>query len=141
MNNLELQRILRGYPVSVCSADTIKKNRFVIANTDTRGGPGKHWVTFCFTDKGPDEFFDSLGKTPEYYSVGFERVLQGDYLTISDRLQDFKSDTCGLYCIYYVMCRYAGMTFKDLVKVFSVSELEMNDQFVRTFVNTTQQEM
>lgn len=141
MNNLELQRRLRGYPVSICSADSIKKDKFVIANTDTRGGPGKHWVTFYFTDKGPDEFFDSLGKTPEYYNVGFERVLRRDYLTNCDRLQDFGSDTCGMYCIYYVMCRYAGMTLKDLVNVFSVSDLEMNDRFVRTFVNTTQQQM
>lgn len=141
MNNLELQRILRGYPVRVCSADAIKKDRFVIANTDARGGPGKHWVTFYFTDNGPDEFFDSLGKTPEYYNIGFERVLQEDYLTNCNRLQDFGSDTCGLYCIYYVMCRYAGMTLKDLVNVFSVSDLERNDQFVRAFVNTTQQEM
>ena len=136
MNNLELQRILRGYPVSVCSADTIKKNRFVIANTDTRGGPGKHWVSFHFTDRGPDEFFDSLGKTPDYYN--FEGVLEKPYLTIQNRLQDFGSNTCGLYCIYYVLCRYAGMSMMDLVNVFSVRELELNDRLVRTFVNKTQ---
>lgn len=111
----------------------------MITNTDTRNGPGKHWVVFYFTDRRPDEFFDSLGNTPEYYNVGFERVLQKHYLTMCDRLQDFGSNTCGLYCIYYVMCRYAGMTMKDLVKVFSVRDLEMNERFVRTFVNTTQQ--
>ena len=87
MNNLELQRILRGYPVIICSADDVKRERFVIANTDKRSGPGKHWVTFHFTDTGPDEFFDSLGKTPGYYN--FEGVLEKPYLTNQNRLQDF----------------------------------------------------
>ena len=87
--------------------------KFVIANTDTSYGPGKHWVTFFFTNPGPYEFFDFLGKTPEYYNVGFETILQTFYLMNCNRLQSFVSDTCGLYCLYYVMCRYAGMTMKD----------------------------
>lgn len=136
MNNLELQRILRCYPVRICSLDNVKRDRFVIANTDVRGGPGKHWVTFYFTDDGPDEFFDSLGKTPRHYN--FELELHKPYLTNCNRLQDFGSDTCGLYCIYYVMCRYAGMTMSDIVKVFSVLDLKMNDRFVSAFVNKTQ---
>ena len=139
MNNLELEQMLKGYPVRICSADTIKMERFVIANTDTRDGPGKHWVAFCFTDNGPDEVFDSLGKTPEYY--GFGHVLRKPYLTNCNRLQDMGSHTCGLYCIYYVMRRYTQMTMEDLVKGFSVGELEMNDKFVRTFVNKIQTEI
>ena len=94
------------------------------------------WVSFHFTDTGPDEFFDSLGKTPDYYN--FEGVLEKPYLTIQNRLQDFGSNTCGLYCIYYVLCRYAGMSMMDFVNVFSVRELELNDRLVRTFVNKTQ---
>ena len=50
-----------------------------------------------FTDRGPDEFFDSLGKTPEYYNVGFETLLQNPYWMNCSRLQDLGSDKCGLY--------------------------------------------
>ena len=75
----------------------------------------------------PDEFFDSLGNTPAYI---FEHVLQKPYLTNCNRLQDFGSNTCGLYYIYYTMCRYAGMIMRDFVNTFSVRELEMNDRFV-----------
>ena len=77
MNNIELQRLLKGYPVKIRSADEVRveKGRFIIANTDTKDGPGKHWVTFCFIDRGPDELFDSLGKTLEYYNVGFETLV------------------------------------------------------------------
>lgn len=137
MNNIELQRLLKGYPVKIRAADEVRveKGRFIIANTDTKDGPGKHWVTFYFTARGPDEFFDSLGKTPEYYNVGFETLLQNPYWMNCSRLQDFGSDTCGLYCVYYVMCRYAGMTMKDLVYPFNVRELNINDMIVKTFVN------
>ena len=94
--------------------------KFVIANTDTSDGPGKHWVTFFFINQGPYEFFDSLGKTPEFCNVGFETMLQTPYLMNCNCLQDFGSDTCGLYCVYYVMYRYAGMTMKDLIHPFNV---------------------
>ena len=80
-------------------------------------------------------FFNSLGKTPEYYNVGFESLLQTPYLMNCNRLQDFGSDTCGLYCVYYVMCRYAEMTIKDLVRPFNVRELNTNDMFVKLFMN------
>ena len=59
MNNIELQRLLKGYPVKIRSADEVRveKGRFIIANTHTKDGPEKHWVTFYFTDQGPDKFF------------------------------------------------------------------------------------
>ena len=52
MNNTELQRLLKGYPVKTRAADEVRveKGRFIIANTVTTDGPGKHWVTFYFTD-------------------------------------------------------------------------------------------
>ena len=91
MKNIELQRLLKGYPVKIHAADELRveKGRFIIANTDTKDGPGKHWVTFYFADRGPDDFFYSLGKTPEYYDVGFETLLQNSYWMNCSRLQDF----------------------------------------------------
>ena len=139
MNNLDLQSILGEYPVRICSADNIEKDKFVIANTDSKDGPGKHWVAFFFTDSGPDEFFDSLGKPAEFYD--FEEELHKPYLTNCNRLQEFGSNACGYYCVYFVMCRYAGMALSDIIKVFNVRDLSANDRFVRTFVNITQQKL
>ena len=36
--------------------------------------------------------------------------------------------------MYYVMCRYAGMTMKDLVHPFNVRDLNINDIIVKTNV-------
>ena len=82
MDNEQLNNVLLGYPVTVCCADEIKiqKGRFVISNTDTCQGPGKHWVAFYFPKRGPYEFFDSLGNRPEEYGVGLEKKLSKTYL-------------------------------------------------------------
>lgn len=137
MNNLELERLLFGYPVTVCASDKvrIKKGHFVISNTDTSDGPGKHWVTFYFPVNGPDEFFDSLGKRPENYRTGFETILKKTFWMNCDPIQDSRSDICALYCVYYVMNRCTGMTLKDIVKPFNVYNREWNDKYVETFVN------
>ena len=135
MNNFELQSVLKRYPVTVCAADqiTIKKGQYVICNTDSSGGRGKHWVTFYFNSNGPYEFFDSLGRPPDHY--GFERVLERPYWSNNDQIQDSYSDVCGHYCIYYVMRRYRGQTMKDIVQPFNIHNRIMNDDYVVTFVN------
>ena len=137
MNNFELYELLRDYPVSVCAADQIrmKRGQFVISNTDTSDGPGKHWVAFYFPTRGPYEFFDSLGHTPNSYQVGLEKFLLNSYWTNCDRLQDYGSDTCGYYCAYYVMTRWTGRTFEDIVKPFNVYNLSENDSYVVHYVN------
>lgn len=135
MNNLEIERILRGFPVMVCAADqiTIQHGRFVICNTDTSGGRGKHWVTFYFNVNGPYEFFDSLGKPPNYY--GFQHLLDRPYWMNCDQIQDSHSNVCGQYCIFYVMNSDAGKTMKNIVQPFNIHDRTMNDDYVVNFVN------
>jgi hypothetical protein len=57
MNNYQLENILQGYPMTVCAADQIRKQRgkFVISTTDTSNGPGKHWVSFFFPKYGLED--------------------------------------------------------------------------------------
>ena len=137
MNNFELERSLKGYPVTVCAAEQleIRRGRFVISNTDRLGGPGKHWVTFYFPHTGPDEFFDSLGKWPEDYNVNFEKALRRRYWINRSQIQDSDSDVCGLYCIYYVMERFAGKRMKDIVVPFDVKKRKQNDEFIVSYFN------
>ena len=137
MNALQLRQALRDYPVTVCAADQlrVRTDHFVIANTDTKEGPGLHWVTFYFPRDGPDELFDSLGQTPFSYDVGFERALQRPYLMLTDAIQDPYSDLCGLYCIYYVMERFKRRSFRTLVTPFDISDRQQNDRYVYMYWN------
>lgn len=132
MNNFQILDVLKGYPVTVCSADQVrvKRGQFVIANTQRSNKPGEHWVVFYFPEEGPNEFFDSLGHAPEFYRVHFEKNLRQPYYMTSNRIQDFKSDTCGLYCIYYVVNRYSGITMQTLMNAFDINNKKENDILV-----------
>ena len=138
MDNEQLNDVLLGYPVNVCCADEIKiqKGRFVISNTDTCQGPGKHLVAFYFPKRGPYEFFDSLGNRPEEYGVGLEKKLSKPYLKNFGQIQQSTSNVCGLYCAYYVMKRYQGKTMKDILKVFNLRQKKRNDRLVVTKMKT-----
>ena len=105
INSKQLRDMLLGYPMSICTLDHLKiqRGRFVISNTDTSQGPGKHWVTFYFPKRGPYEFFDSFGQMPEDYAVGFEKILNKKYIKNAGQLQQCTSNVCGLYCAYYVV--------------------------------------
>ena len=138
MNSYELEQSLSKYPVTVCSADRIqrRKDRFVISNTDTSGGSGKHWVVLYFPERGPYEFFDSLGNSPEYYGVGFETFLDKKYLMCTTQLQQSTSNVCGLYCVYYVLKRCKGNTLRDIVKEFNALNKNENDRLIVSKLKT-----
>ena len=97
MNCKQLCDMLLCYPVTICTVDQLKieRGRFVISNTDTSQGPGQHWVTFYFPKRGPFIFFDSLGHMPDYYNVGFEKILNKKYLKNVGQLQQSISNVCG----------------------------------------------
>jgi hypothetical protein len=86
MNAKQLTHFLekRGLDVAVVSADEIPgrpiwKPAGFIVNTDLSSGPGKHWVCFYFPKKGPAEFFDSLGHSPEFYHSLFRSFPDGQW--------------------------------------------------------------
>ena len=72
--------VIRQQYGDVCAADqlpmTIRyRPRIYIVNTDPRSKPGQHWTAFYFPRRGPAEFFDSLGHSPDHYHTRFKRVL------------------------------------------------------------------
>lgn len=123
-----------GGVTSVNRLNLIEKNKFYIVNTDASYNPGKHWVAI-FTSKIP-EFFDSLGQAPSHYDRRFECLMihQGPvYRYNSKRIQNYGSETCGQYCIYYVMQRSKGYSMEDIVNNFSGIDLYGNDKKVYRF--------
>ena len=95
MNNVELEELLKGYPVKVTCADELpvaigRRPRTYVVNTDPCSQSGSHWIVFHFLGNGPCEFFDSLGRRPETYHRRFEYVLIANgprYLYTPDRIQ------------------------------------------------------
>ena len=105
-----------------------------IVNSDPISLPGSHWIavfidTIC-------EHFDSAGFKP---SPSFEQylIIHGPkYLYNKERVQAFKSDTCGLFCLFYAYFRCRGHTFADIMNMFS-DNLKLNEALVKTFFVAT----
>ncbi|VDI84252.1 Hypothetical predicted protein [Mytilus galloprovincialis] len=135
MSDAELEEALEGLPVDVCCAEELPADishrpMTYVVNTDTCDGPGKHWVAFHFPSTGPAEFFDSLGRSPEYYHRRFRNVLIANgpqYRFSTTQVQPGSSDMCGLFCVHFVKMRYRNISMEDIVKDFSSRDLMSND--------------
>ena len=136
MTGEALQSMMKGIPVTICCADDLPDNvsdrpQTFVVNTDFCSGKGIHWVVFHFPKSGSVEFFDSLGNAPETYQRHFREVLilnGPQYCVVRNQLQPDDSDTCGLYCVYYVKMRCRGIDMEDILKSFSVHDLDGNDR-------------
>ena len=149
MNAQQLESILRlDQNVSkkfagVFAADTLPSNlsnlpKFLIVNSDVHSGPGQHWLALYIPEKGPSEFFDSLGLSPKHYLKSFEQFLINygpKYIYSNKRLQNYDSNTCGLFVLYYVILRCKGYNMQDIVNHFS-SNLAQNDILALNSVHT-----
>lgn len=137
MNNGEVDRALKNYHVkAICADELIRPSRpdtFVV-NTDPCSKPGTHWTVFHFPEKGPPEFFDSLGSRPSEYHSHFANVLGSTYLYTPDAIQPKDSDTCGAYCIHFVRQRHRSCSFQDILNDFNTVDLNDNDRKVKNFI-------
>jgi hypothetical protein len=106
-----------------------------VANTDPSSKPGTHWVAFYFPLEGKGEFFDSYGRSPQYYKE-FKKFSERHSWKYNERkLQSDWSDVCGQYCIFYLAHKARGYTMSKIVQLFSNNTM-LNDAKVSHFVRT-----
>ena len=99
-----------------------------IANTQARNRPGQHWLAFYYDSKGTCYFFDSYGRTPNYYNFKsyIQRTAKKCYYT-NKRIQG-DSYICGLYCVFYLLFK-ARNKEKIFFSKFTKS-LKKNDEYI-----------
>lgn len=141
MNNLELERQLKDFPVRVTCADempiSIGKWPRTYVNTDPCSLPGSHWTMFHFLRLGPPEFSDSMGERAKTYNSCFEYVLANNglgYLHTPDQIKLEDSDTCGAYCNHFGREGYRHHSFLNALKDCSREKLEENNRKVLKFI-------
>ena len=127
---------------SVLSADDIvltKVNTLpaaFIVNTETSWEPGAHWLAMYIPKEGPAEFFDSLGHSPVHYDLNFQTFLlqiKSSFIYNRDRLQSFGSNTCGLFCLYFLKKRIHNMSYIDILKTFSTNLINNDETVMEEF--------
>ena len=98
---------------------TGKEGGYII-NTENSSKPGQHWVAIYQDCKGKCEYFDSFGLPPiqfeivEYISEFAPKGCRYNNLV----MQQKNAISCGLYCIFFLKCKFAGQTLDSFVSLF-----------------------
>lgn len=136
MKSSQIQKALQFHPQTKSTfggvfarnkVPTIPKRKYIsyVVNTDPSHKPGEHWVAFFFT---PSEvyYFDPYGIPP----ARFERILNSRRKRhyFGRRLQGL-GQTCGHYCLYFILCMQTHYAFNIFGNNFNV-----NDRIVKQFV-------
>ena len=95
-------------------------------------------MLFYFDGGGRAEFFDSYGKSPEYYNEQFVTCLQRNSVVQSynsEKLQNDSSNVCGQYCLFYLIHRLRNRSMYSILKLFE--NIDFNDQYVYDYISMT----
>ena len=119
------------YAKDQITPDMIKRKHFYIINLDDMySSPtnGTHWVVF-YVDDDRIEYFDSYGLKPP------QIISDYDYIYNSSQLQSYESKACGYYCLYFIYHRSHGFNFYEIIKQFSLVDLDYNQNVIKNFFN------
>ena len=145
MNTLQLENYMlndpyiRQYYAGTLAVDelplVVTRPCIFIVNTDPIALPGKHWVTL-FMDKQLCEHFDSAGFRPRKDFEIYLTAKGPNYLYNNNRLQNYNTETCGLFCLFYSYFRCRNHNFKEILDMF-YDNLKINEALVKYFYVST----
>lgn len=112
--------------------------RAFIVNTDPHDRPGTHWVAL-WTDRDECELFDSIAMPLGYYKTAapLEIWIERHYLTCAsnaDAVQAITNQTCGYYCLFYLLAKHRGQSMSTFLTMFDTSNYLANDELVATMM-------
>lgn len=142
LTTFQLDFLLRSHPVTKTSfIGTFACDQRVeipswrpfslIFNTDDSSCPGSHWIAI-FSDKlnrDRPEYFDSTGMLPATMTKKWLNQFKFPFISSKRRVQPFKSDMCGYYCLYFIHQRCRGRTLNSIFSSFS-ADLDSNDRMI-----------
>lgn len=98
-----------------------KKPAVIILNNDTSKEPGSHWVAIFFSRDGRGIYFDSFGlpllheNIIEYLNSNSEN----GWIYSNMQLQSLTSNTCGHFCILFVIMICNGFILPEILNLFT----------------------
>lgn len=139
---IDCDPVLKSNVVGVFAADQLprilsKHPSGFIVNTDISSKPGQHWCSFYIEKTGIVEFFDSYGRSAQYYSDYFKEWIVGRADKVkynSKQIQSDYSNVCGLYSLHYIRQRLIGRSMEDIVNTFDTMNLSLNDIFIYDYM-------
>ena len=114
----------------------VKQNGLIhgiyVVNDDPITKEGNHWF-LVHVEKDCINFVDSFAMDPSFYNV--EKELTSKMIRmIPFQLQNYLSDVCGYYCIYFSYFLTRNFSLGKIVNMFSSTNRVQNDRKVYQFV-------
>ena len=142
MNSIQLENLLLLdneikknfigiYPIDNMN-ELKQNNNLMIVNLDPSHKPGSHWVVLYRKDQDTVEYFDSLGNKPNQSIV--KHLFNQNFTCIysTKRIQNYNTNTCGLYCLFYSYYCCRSCTLQNIVNCFT-NDLNKNETIVLQF--------
>jgi len=112
----------------------IVKPSLFIVNSDPIAFKGEHWEVLYF-DK-INEHFDSVGLEP-HPVLETHLITNGPkYRFNSKRVQNYHTNSCGLFCLFFCYFRARAYSFIDIMDMLG-NNLELNEDVVNYFYGLT----
>ena len=109
----------------------------LIANTHPSSKPGEHWISISINSEGKGQYFDSFGLPPlhqEFFDFLESYCKKGwDYNKVS--LQHPSSNTCGHYCVLFIIFKCLGLTYENFISKFNTNSLRNDERMKKIFGN------
>ena len=142
MNSIIIDRVLKKHcPIyhGVFASDNLpdlglstRRPLVLVANTDPKRRPGKHWICMYFNEYGDGEYFDSLGLKPLDCFKRYMTVQCIRWTYNKKQLQSIISKFCGHYCMWYCMMKFRKVSLYELSRNIS-NDTGLNDFLIHRF--------
>jgi hypothetical protein len=135
MNTLDIYKLIRSDKISssnflgVFARDELPTPTnypcCFILNTDERDKPGEHWLAIYFNESKQAEFFDPAGQLVEDYNLEnyLNKFSIGQIRQNKQRIQDYFSNYCGHYCVFFIYFRSRNYDYNTILNMFDKTNL------------------
>ena len=112
------RRFIGVYPIDMIPEDFISPSILII-NLDKSYERGNHWIVIHQKDNQQIEIFDSLGKKPQKEIHNLLLSNNKGYMYNHKCIQDYFTETCGQFCLFYSYYSCRGLSLQDIVNKFN----------------------
>ena len=128
-------KIFRGvYPIDLIPND-LPRPSIIVVNQDKSTGMGTHWIVLHHKKDNLIELFDSVGKKPMKYIHNLLFSKNMSYMYNNKRVQNYGSNTCALFCLFYSFYSCRKVSFQHIMTMFSDNLLSNESIVIKFFLD------
>lgn len=123
------------YSMDTLPGSDLQQPCFLILNSQPSSVKVGHWLLITLpSPTKPAEYYDPLGKSPEYYHPDLLQFIHAlpnsKYVINNARHQPAQSSNCGFYVLHLSDHRCKGRSYAECLKMFDENDPDKNEQMV-----------